>query len=59
MNKEQIEDLIKCLESNNKSIELLTDNSPVEQDMRALQIEMNNMQITQLQMMLALGKHLF
>jgi hypothetical protein len=59
MNKEQIKDLIKCLESNNKSIELLTDNSPVEQDMRALQIEMNNMQITQLQMMLALGKHLF
>jgi CRISPR/Cas system-associated protein endoribonuclease Cas2 len=59
MNKEQIEDLIKCLESNNKSIELLTDNSPIEQDMRALQITMNNMQITQLQMMLALGKHLF
>jgi CRISPR/Cas system-associated protein endoribonuclease Cas2 len=53
MNKEQIEDLIKCLESNNKSIELLTDNGPVEQDMRALQITMNNMQIAQLQMMLA------
>ena len=51
---EQVQDLIKCLEANNQSIELLTDNSQVEQDMRALQVTMNNMQIAQLQMMLKL-----
>jgi hypothetical protein len=50
---EQVQDLIKCLEANNQSIELLADNSQVEQDMRALQITMNNMQIAQLQMILA------
>ena len=56
MNTEQIKDLIKCLEANNKSIELLTDNSQVEQEIKKLQITMNNMQIAQLQMMLELEK---
>ncbi len=53
---EQVQDLIKCLEANNQSIELLTDDSQVEQDMRDLQKTMNNMQIAQLQMMLAFVK---
>ena len=56
MNTEQIKDLIKCLNCNNDSIQLLADNSELDQEIKNLQITMNNMQIAQLQMMLELEK---
>jgi hypothetical protein len=56
MNKEQIKDLIKCLEANNESINLLAGYSEMDIEIEELQIKMNNMQIAQLQMMLQLEK---
>jgi hypothetical protein len=56
MNKEQIERLIKCLEHNTRTIQLLADNNSVNQELANLQIANNNQHIVELQMMLQLEK---
>jgi hypothetical protein len=53
MNKEQIERLIKCLEHNTKTIQLLADDNSVNQELANLQIANNNQHIVELQIMLA------